>query len=175
MRRASVVTLLVTPVVVVGLGLWLIRLPGRAERTGGEEAAPGSAGFVPGPGHPMAGPPVQFGPGQLLVLRNEAGAAVVEITAQIADGAFYRWRFQPAGGGAEQHGEGKLYERFEGAEKMPDGSIRLHDMGSQLDIQAGPFRIPWSSGGANFGWIYLDRDTLGAEIVNDQRFDEVGL
>ena len=175
MTRTLVVTLLVALVVVAGLGLWVIRLPGRTEGAAGREPAPGSAGFVPGPGHPMAGPPVQFGPGQLLVLRNEAGAAVVEITAQISDGAFYRWRFQPAGGGAEQRGEGKLYERFEGAEKMPDGSIRLHDMGSQLDIQAGPFRIPWSAGDANFSWIYLDRDTLGAEIVNDQRFDEVGL
>ena len=160
---------------VLGLGLWLIRLPGRAERTGGEEAAPGSAGFVPGPGHPMAGPPVQFGPGQLLVLRNEAGAAVVEITAQIAGGASYRWRFQPAGGGAELRGEGKVFERYEGAAKMPDGSVRLKDMGSQLDIQAGPFRIPWSSGDPNFGWIYLDRDALGAQIVNDQKFDEVDL
>ena len=176
MKRLLIGAVLGIGVVVLGLGLW--RSPRAGQAAAHDQVAAPLPYTPPDPartGSSVWQQGVELSPGQLLLLRNRYGAAVVQITEQGASSASYRWRFQPPGGGPEQSGTGRVFERYEKVGETKDGAVEVRDVGGRTILQAGPFAIEWSSGGKERGWIYLDRDRMGARIVGGERFDAVSL
>ena len=102
--------------------------------------------------------------GDLLVLKGTRGIAVVEIKALKGSRAKYRWRFAPPQGGPEESGSGEVYEQY--ARVQRDASM-VTDVGGELLIKAGPYKIEWSQGGLAHGYVYPRGTEYSAYVVTD--------
>ncbi len=89
--------------------------------------------------------------GDLLVLKEAKGIAAVEIRPLKGPKAKYRWRFAPQLRGPEQTGTGELFEQY--ARTQREASA-VTDVGGELLVKAGPYKIEWSQGGPEHGHVY---------------------
>ena len=91
-------------------------------------------------------------PGEMLVVRDDRGAAVIELTDHRVRAVAYRWRARSATTGKEEFGTGTLVEQME--PPRADGSTWLDRERSQTRIVAGPFSLQWSYMSLEGGWLY---------------------
>ena len=102
------------------------------------------------------------------------GDAVVEIKHLADCQATYRWRYVSQQGAKESSGSGELFEQYG---RRPDDGNSVTDLGSKLLIVVGPYKVPWSCGTADSGWIY-DYDAhpaLKAYAIEDVLFENFRL
>lgn len=102
--------------------------------------------------------------GDLLVLKGVQGIAVVEIRPLKGARAKYRWRFAPQLRGAEASGSGEVFEQYARAQR--DANVVM-DVGGELLIRAGPYKIEWSQGGLEHGYVYPRGNEYSAYVVPD--------
>jgi|GEM_PF-4963918 len=102
--------------------------------------------------------------GDLLVLKGVKGIAVVEIKPLKGPRAKYRWRFAPQLRGPEETGTGELFEQY--ARTQRDVSL-ITDVGGELLVKAGPYKIEWSQGGPEHGYVYPSGSEYFAYVVPD--------
>ncbi len=103
--------------------------------------------------------------GDLLVLTGAQGIAVVEIKPLKGSRAKYRWRFAPQLRGPEESGSGDVFEQYARAER--NASV-VTDVGGDLLIKAGPYRIEWSQGGPAHGYVYPHEGGYSAYVAPDK-------
>ena len=102
--------------------------------------------------------------GQLILVTNEKGSALIQFTAERSSAAEYRWRFKPAGTGSETSGSGRLLELY-AEERTGPNEVKVTDVGSCVAVTAGPFILEWSSAGTTGHYLYIDPGVLKARIV----------
>ncbi len=67
---------------------------------------------------------------------------------------------------------GKVFEHYS-RERMPDGSYKLTDLGSQLTIDAGVASLEWSHGNRTKGHIYYRPEESWLYLFHRDYFDRV--
>jgi hypothetical protein len=113
--------------------------------------------------------------GDLLVFKGPKGVAVIEVTHTTDCRASYRWRHASERGGPKTSGHGTLFEQYGRRPTERDGT-RVADLGGELFITAGPYRVEWSCSAANAGWIYGYRTAeLEAYLLSGVRFADFRL
>lgn len=90
--------------------------------------------------------------GEMLVIRDDRGVAVIELTDHRERAVAYRWRARWATTGKEESGSGTLVEQME--PQRADGSTWLDREHSRTRIVAGPFSLQWSYMSLEGGWLY---------------------
>ncbi len=105
--------------------------------------------------------------GQLILVSNEKGSALIQFTVEHPSAAEYRWRFRSAGSGHEVSGSGRVFEAYS-EERTGPSEFKVTDVGSHLAVTAGPFILEWSSGGTNLNYLYIDPEVLSARIVTGE-------
>ena len=109
---------------------------------------------------------------EMLLLRSDQGAALIDFTNfGDEDGvSTFRWRFLSASSGKEESGKGEVFEKYE---RKPFGPCcnELKDIGSQLIINAGAFRIKWSYSSLSACWLYVDKTKTQVTVFPDRQFD----
>src|SRR5262245_12348708 len=98
----------------------------------------------------------------MLVLASGDGAAAVVFTNPTERGVSYRFRYESRDGMKNTTGAGAVFEERENGRYA----------GGRLFIQAGPFRLGWSDGGAARGWVYYDPEKLKVQIAHAKDFDD---
>jgi hypothetical protein len=104
------------------------------------------------------------------VVTTADGVAAFAFTDRVHLGTGYTFRFRPAGGGKEQAGGGKVFERYK-AVQGPGGpnDVSYQYDGGELSLAAGSVKVLWSRGGERSGWLYFDPDRVKVEAVEGGR------
>lgn len=113
---------------------------------------------------------------EMLLLKSDQGRALIDFT-HFADQdgvSTYRWRFLPANGGREEAGKGEVFEKYERNRTGPD-KYDVKDIGCQLTVKAGTFRVEWSYSSTDAGWLYVDKTTTQVTVLPDTQFDSYKL
>jgi hypothetical protein len=110
--------------------------------------------------------------GQLLILANDDGAAVIKLTFGEGE-ASYQWRYLRTGSVSEQTGEGIVYENY-ARTPTADGNL-IVDLGSELFIEIEDLRVEWSFSGNTSGWIYYIPGTLEVQVLSERDFETFDL
>jgi hypothetical protein len=114
--------------------------------------------------------------GAVLVVATDAGVAAFAFTERIHLGTGYTFRFRPAGGGKEQTGTGKVFERYKAVQRGggPNDVTYVYD-GGELWLTAGPVKLEWSRGGPTSGWVYFDPEKMKVQAVERARPESLDL
>jgi hypothetical protein len=116
--------------------------------------------------------------GLMLVVTTKDGVAAFAFGKEVPRGVGYRWRFLPAGGGKEQSGEGKVFEKYSrGPVVAPGGRVvqGVQDEGGQLFLAAGPVKVEWSYSAAGRGWVYYLPEQARVQIAGSRGFEKADL
>jgi hypothetical protein len=114
----------------------------------------------------------------MLVLSTSQGVAAVAFGKEVEEGVTYRYRFLPAGTGAEETGQGKVVEKYRRVPaEAPDGRVvtGVVDEGGKLFIAAGSIRLEWSYSGKGRGWVYYQPEQIRVQIAHARQFEKVDL
>ena len=109
--------------------------------------------------HPPIGAPIHYAD-TAVILADSSGVACVTFhcpptieygVSATSDLVEYRYRYR-ANNGTETSGNGLLYEKYK---PVVDGdNAGVVDDGGKLTVLAGHFKVEWSQGDANQGWLY---------------------
>lgn len=120
----------------------------------------------------LSGNAIETKKGDLLVLTGAQGTAVVELKYLNGCKAMYRWRHAETPRGAESKGTGELFEQYGRSHR--DGKL-VTDVGGEIFIKAGPYRIEWSCGGSGSGYIYPRPKEVEAYVLPKTSFTDFRL
>ena len=96
-------------------------------------------------------PSIHIKDGQLLVIDDDKGVAVVEIIHEKGCKATYKWRYALEPRGSEYTGTGQLFEQYA---ESPEKKGMVVNVRGELFINAGPYKIEWSCSSSGAGWVY---------------------
>lgn len=111
--------------------------------------------------------------GEMLLVESSQGQALIFFTefGDQTEESIYRWRYRAKGEKKETFGEGKVFEKYERAEKSPDKYI-LRDVGSQVTVHAGAIQLEWSYGmEGSSGWLYYNSKELKVKKLSGANFN----
>lgn len=108
--------------------------------------------------------------GELLVLKGKDGLAVIKIEHTDGCRANYKWRYKRETTEKEISGEAQLFEQY-GHQRT---SV-ITDLGGNLHMEIGPYKIEWSCGDSTSGWVYYYPKKVEAYIVSGIKFEDFRL
>ena len=113
---------------------------------------------------------------QVLLITTKDGIAAIHFSdfGDMDGVSTYEWRFQPTDGSSEAEGSGQVFEKYEATEKEPD-HYELKDIGSKLQVVAGPIQVGWSYSSPNTGWIYYDPEHCNTKIISETALGDINL
>jgi len=131
-------------------------------------------------GEPEGQPPGQTSApvvydGAVLVVATDAGVAAFAFTERVHLGTGYTFRFRPAGGGKEETGTGKVFERYKAVQRGGPNAVEYVYDGGELWLTAGPVKVEWSRGGPKSGWVYFDPEKAKVQAVEGARLEALDL
>jgi len=100
--------------------------------------------------------------GDLLVIRGPLGIAAIELKFRFGGRASYKWRFAEKARGSIVSGDGALFEQY--GKNKRDGFL-VTDLGGELFISAGPYKIEWSYRNFRSGWVYPKAADLDCYVL----------
>jgi hypothetical protein len=103
--------------------------------------------------------------GAVLVVATHAGVAAFAFTDRVHLGTGYTFRFRPAGGGKEEAGAGRVFERYKAVRRGGPNDVEYVYDGGELWLTAGPVKVEWSRGGPKGGWVYFDPEKARVQAV----------
>lgn len=114
---------------------------------------------------------VKIQQGQMLVMANDLGVAVIKFNFN-EDGAAYYWRYRNYTSTEEKSGSGIVYENY-AQTPIAENRIIIADLGSKLTINVEDMHVVWSFSEKSSGWIYFK--SLGIDVLDDSNFSTLDL
>jgi hypothetical protein len=141
--------------------------------------------FLLGAAGVSAAPPAEQPRGQMsapvvydeavLVVATDAGVAAFAFTERVHLGIGFTFRFRPAGGGKDETGTGKVFERYKAVQRRGPNDVEYVYDGGELWLTAGPVKLEWSRGGPKSGWVYFDPAKMKVQAVEGIKFEAMDL